>query len=395
MMLCKKEIKEAIKKKLMKYLDTLEVQMKVCIHKSTINQEKPFSEFKQQCLNIHSELTSMTKETSQVKTNQNLIQSHLIEINRRIKNIENSNNFAKSFTDMLDKIYVDVSFDIESILDGIKLQPGDANQSPNYYRTRFDVNEALTGTRSEANIKTKNLQLRKSTMVKTMNINCDIENIGSATDRPRRGSLLKSQRSFALLNKQFDTPDKHSSLPKQALTFSNCSGQIDSQSTGIPSIISLSNNKNEKIVNGSNKDSPSVLNLNLYRPINSLVQRINTESQIQDPKKNLITQFVSKPMHFSIPDKTNTFTLCNSILSQIEFKKIITETLKKNENIDRIDLRNNVFAFDVARCIKDMFKSPVTRGITFDLRCNKIKIDPRNFEAVKKQLSLLHIKLTL
>lgn len=391
-----KEIKDLIKKKIVGYLETIEKEIQDCLNEAIGDSDEAFTTFKTQLLKFDASLSKLDKENQQSNTTAHKIHSNLYDIDNQMRELYGNNRVLKSFIDSIKIINFSVNYSRTQLVDTIKFGKlntyKDTNEVFDYVELARSMIEAETDTTKKIKEPTFfNLAITKSQRESIAHLDV----YGPTTERQRTGSLLKSQQSFHIPNYLYlSNLDKGSPVLSSQRKLSDSIAEFESKASIMHTVSSTANLKPIKLQPEPTETKPKVMPLNLYEK-----QRLSTMKtpknnlQRQNSVKGLVDAQAINPVTISVTDKSTTLTIRNLTMSQLEFKKTVSDALKKNKLIERVDLRDNVLSFDIAKCIKEMFNAPLAKPLSFDFRRNKVKINPHNFDMVKQQLAKLNVKI--
>lgn len=402
----------------MSYLEIIERDVHDFINDGLNAGDDSFADFKSRMVKLEANLMQASKENTQTNAVAFKVHTNLNEIDTQMRELYDNNRVIKPFTDALKKIDFNVTYSRSNLLDAIKFGQQSTLQIINDCLDKHELARSYTEADLDLLRRGEEPQMYNSNVAKSFRESmANSEVYGGMNDRRRTGSLLKSQANFPTPNYLYlCNLDKSSGIQGSQRKLSE-SYDIESRMTGMHTVHSLASLKpaRQNTDPCDNKPRPP---LNLYdkqrltnmrspkegmsrNNSNKLIMgelpRTDSKKMLNDLKRNeskkgILNDFMNNSTAFHPADKS-TLTIRNLTLSQTEFKKAIFDALKRNKLIEKIDLRDNILPFDVARCIKEMFGVPLVRPLSFDLRRNKVKINAASIDAMRAQLSKLNVTI--
>ena len=406
-----------MKKKFVSYLEIIERDVHDFVNDALNSGDDGFAEFKSRFVKLEANLAQYAKENTHTHAVAFKVHTALNEIDTQMRELYDNNRVIKPFVDAMKRIDFNVTYSRASLLDSIKFGQQSTLQIINDQLDKHELARSYTEADLDLLRRGDEPQMFGSAIAKSFRESiANSEVYGGQNDRRRTGSLLKSQANFPTPNYLYlCNLDKSSAMQSSHRKLSE-SYDIESRATGMHTVHSLASLKpaRQNTDPCENKPRPP---LNLYdkqrmtsmrspkdgmsrNNSNKLIvgelprddlKKTGGELKRNESKKGILNDFMSNST-FNGQNKS-TLTIRNLTMNQAEFKKAIFDALKKNKLIERIDFRDNILPFDVARCIKEMFGVPLVRPLSFDLRRNKVKINTQSLETMKAQLLKLNVTI--
>ena len=393
----KQEIKEVVKKLITTHLGNVEKEISNRLNAAVSMEAESFGDFKQKILNSNSKLTKLENDNNSKGPASDKIHADLAELDSQVKKIYTSNRVVQAFTASLQKIDFSVTYDRRAIVESIKLGETNAREKSFELIDNDDFVKSVEVDSAKCNPK-NNIYTFSAAIAKSLkeSIN-DTEISMFATERPRQGSLLKTQQSFTMPSyMNLNGSEKGSPRNVPQLKGSESLSDLRPRNFAFNNILSSSDLKPVRMKTENFDLKTSNFELNLYdkTTFNQIKGSTGELHRAQSKKKQAGNQ-MTQSLVCGLKNKPAAFTIKNKTLSYEEFKRLISKALRTTKDLECIDLKDNVLTFDVFKCIKDIFSTPVSKPLTIDLRRNRTEANPRRFEMTKKQLSQLNIRLIM
>lgn len=390
-----------LKQRFEEFAETIDQEITTFIQNSVLNNDFRFAGYKVQVVTIDTLLKSLEKRN--VTSNINLfeIYNSLQTIEKQLQDLEKQDVGAKKCLDKISGLSIKIDCNKNNLLNSVALKYnsifGDVeqyNQNSLLFQTMSDMDADPIKDNIDVPEMEVDFELNKQSILGSQ-LDIEIRSINDGTNK-RNKTLLKHNSIHNLfvshMNKGLDSKETFSGFETKPTH-----GSIIDTDNYIRHMLpsSLSSDNLHLNYSSTNLSPNNLQNVghNIYKPLSPsqvFIQRSATNLTL---RKMILRDISSCRLTYELINKNQTINIKNSCISQFEFGKIITDAMEKKKIVNRIDFRDNTFNFDVLLYLKEYFVEPLFKTFHIDLRRNRLKVNNRNIEFIKKHLFLYNVKV--
>lgn len=390
-----KEAKKVLKDFIYSFI--VENETKVSEYIESNIKKEGFSDFKNGCYLIEQQLNVIEKENS--NSNENLFNTFnsLKQIENDLENLEICTKQSKGLIKTIKKAQMDCNYDKISLLNSINLKMSLSDHKKEFlYEENMLLLETISQHEShkELDFVDENEVSEKEEEKEELNLrNSSISNM---TSKKSVCSLKNSISKPLLVKNLYSNIKKGEKKERFGRRYTEI---IPENSINImetrKNTLTLRNTSSLQYLSFEGSD------IGLYKEkkldkFNLYTTRNAEGKKKKEGLKRLNTRDLSpSSLTYELSDKNSTIQINNKNLDEIDLHRILIDAFKKKKVVTRINFRDNMFDFDVIAFLREHFNEKQKRLITVDLRRNRIKINNRNIQFMKKNLLLHNVKILI
>lgn len=374
-----------------------------------------FEQFKAECEGIAKKLHSIDKENNKNKGNLFNAYNSLKKMEDSIKGIEQRTETNKNLINRVNEIELETDFDKISLINSITLKRGPLSD-----KSKFKIEDGLFLLNSISNHdnledlkpvsenELSNIELGQEAGIRPQ-LEDESEDTIKKSETSSFNRLIKPKLTHHLYkhninqqsnnyvsavfsDKKFSFDGMFNQNRKQSHQTELYTERGDRERPTLKNSSSLQNLTVKQNSIGKMYKQVSKLNLYSHKERNNSFNNSNLKMNL---RKMTTRDLSPSNLIYELSNKNTILTIKNRNIDEIDLHRILNDAFEQKKLINKINFRDNLFDFDILQFLKRHFIEKRDKQICLDLRRNKIKVNNRKIEFVKKNLMMHNVKILI